>query len=199
MTVLHVVPKFSGENNDTYTASFWVDTSPVIDQADVVEVSSALTDWLQDMYDLVIPYVSTAITAVEYVVYIHDVLTRTDTPWFSGNWTFAGTLVAESLPPQSAATISAGLVGAARPAQKRMIPLTESGQNAGIINPGPLGANAAFGVQWVNGPTATATYSYTPGVPSTQNGVLQFRDLSGTVFARDILGSVRSRKPGIGI
>lgn len=199
MTILHVIPKFSGVGGDTYTASFWVDTDPVVDTADQLEVSTSLTDWLQDMYDLIIPYVSTAFTAVEYGVYIHDILTGSDTPWFQGNWAFTGTNTSEVLPPQSAVTISAGLAGAARPAQKRMIPITEAGQDAGTVNPTPLAAHAALGVVWAAGPLASATYTYTPGVPSRQNGVLQFRDLTGTIFARDTMGTVRSRKPGIGI
>lgn len=199
MTVLHVVPKFNADNGDTYTASFFVDTDPAVNTADQVEVAAALTDWLQDMYDLYAPYVNAALTAVEYLVYIHDVATGTDTPWFTGGWTFTGTDVGESLPPQASPTVSAYLSGAARPAQKRLPATTEARQDTGILTAGTLAALVNYAAEWMNGPTATATYSYTPGIPSTQNGVVQFRDLSGIAFVRSIMGTVATRKPGVGI
>lgn len=197
-SILHVVPKFVGPGPSEYQASFWISVDPNPGPTDIVEVSANLTDWLQDMYDNIIPYVETIITAAEYVVYIHDLLTGEDSFYFDGGWTFAGTTSADMVTPQVAATVSAPAFLGDRPAQKRMIPTVETYANSGILDASYITALGLFGTQWITVRPPSATFTYTPGVVR-QGPPRTFAAFTGTALVRDTYGTVRSRKRGLGI
>lgn len=197
MGILHVVPTFVGLGDDVYQASFWLDVDPTPDATDIAEISVNITDWLQDMYDNISAIVRTTITAAEYIVYFHDLVTGQDSFYFDGGWTFAGTTGGESFPPQVAATISAARIGNDRPGQKRMIPMSEGSAAQGIITAGSLASLGAFATQWVGVRPPSAGFTYTPGAPTTATPQT-FHAFNGVVTVREDMGTVRSRKRGVG-
>lgn len=199
MTILHVVPKFNGLGGDTYTASYWLDVFPDIGAGDVVDVLLAVRTWLEDMYNQLEPAVSTLITAVEFALYVHDLVSGIDAPYADGNWSFAGTNTNESAAPQVSATVSAAVVGSPRPAQKRTIPFTEGVMSNGTLIAGWVTNLIAYGGTWFDGPTPAAGFTYQPGIRSVYGGTPVFRELSGTIAVPNTLGTVRSRKRGLGI
>lgn len=198
MAILHIVPKFVAPGPSEFQASFWMDVQPTPTLADVAEIQANITDWLQDMYDTVIPQVQSAITAIEYAMYIHNLLTGEDSFYANGNWTFTGTNSSDGLISQASATVSAGVLTRDRPAQKRMIPFAEAAQANSILSPGALTALGAFATQWISPRPASANFTYEPGLVSV-GAPGQFNPFTGTVTVNTVLGTVRSRKRGVGI
>ena len=198
MTVLHIVPKFVAPGPSEFQASFWMQISPNYNPADQAEVSLNITDWLQDMYDIVIPMVRTVITATEYVCYVRDLLTGEDSELFTGNWTFAGTNSTDSQAPQVAATINARSLGSDRPAQKRMIPFTDNQMSEGILSAGTITNCLNFASQWTATRLPSANYTYTPGLVS-KGSPQTFSAFTGVTAVNAAVGTVRSRKRGLGI
>lgn len=194
---LHVVPKFVGLNNDEYQASFWIATDVDVSTADYAEVSTVITDWLQDMYDTVAGQVKNTIDAIEYTIYLHDLLTGEDSFWYDGNWTFVGTASADSLPPQVAATVAASSSGSDRPGQKRMIPFHETTNANGVVGASTLTALANFATEWVRQDRTSTNFNYFPGVISKGSPDI-FRAFTGVTYVRDVFGTVKSRKRGLG-
>ena len=200
MTILHVVPKFVGLADDEYQASFYVETDLPVGLGDEGEVSDDLTDWLQDMFDNIAGQVRNVITAIEYAVFIYDLVTDTYTFFFDGGWTFTGTnSAAESFPPQMAATITAPVIGGGRPGQKRVIPFVETMANAGVLVAGAITNLLALGNRWVDPFAGAVSLNYTPGIVSRPEGAApSFKAFTGAVFVREQLGTMRKRKPGVG-
>lgn len=198
MTILHIVPSFNGLSGDTYQASFWLAVVPDADANDILELSTNITDWLQDMYDTVATQVRSTITAIEYIVYVHDLITGTDSFLFDGNWTFSGTSGTDSLPPQIAATVAASSSGSDRPGQKRMIPFTEGANQNGVVQAAALAALANFATQWIGIRPPSTNFAYTPGIVSVGAPSI-FRAFTGVSYVRDVFGTVGSRKRGIGV
>lgn len=197
--ILHVVPKFVGLGSEEYQASFWLSVDPDPGLLDVPEVSINITDWLQDMYDTIVTLIKTTIVAVEYIVYIHDLITGLESYYFTGNWTFAGAASLEPTSPQIAPTISAPVIGRDRPGQKRMIPVQETMTNAGILTATAITALGNFATQWVAVRPPSVSFTYTPGIVSRAPLPRVFAPFTGTTFVRDTVGTVRSRKRGLGI
>lgn len=198
MTVVRIVPKFVAPGPSEFQGSFWMDVQPTPDLADLTELLTNWTDWLQDMYDTVAPIVQTTITAIEYAVYIHDLVTGIETHFADGGWTFAGTNPNKNMAPQVSATVSAKVVGRKRPAQKRMIPYNEGVADDGIFNVTGVANSLAFGAQWIGARPASTNYTYEPGLVSV-GAPGQFNGFSGIVTANTAAGTVQSRKRGNGI
>jgi len=197
--ILHVVPKFVGLFAEEYQASFWLSVDPNPGPADVSEVAANITDWLQDMYDIYAPAVRNTITAIEYAVYIYDLLAGEESFYFTGGWTFTGTAAGDSTSPLVAPTISAGVLLRDRPGQKRMIPTMEAQVANGTANASLVSILGNFATQWVTVRPPSATFTYTPGILSKSPLPVTFAPFDGTTFVREVLGTARSRKPGIGI
>lgn len=197
MAILHVIPKFVGYSNAEYQASFWVDCTPDPTIDDLPELNVEFTDWLQDMYDIIASRVRNTITAIEYAVYIVDLITGDETFLGNGGWTFTGTDAGDGLPPQSSATISMPVDGSPRPGQKRMIPLVETQQNVGVLEAGTITNLGLFGTEWQTGLVDTINFTLKSVLWSPTNKVSY--DWSGPIFVREDLGTVGSRKRGIGI
>lgn len=198
MAVVRIVPKFNAPGPSEMQASFWMDIQPTPTLADVTEVSINITDWLQDMYDLMAPLVKNVITAAEYVVFFHDLVTGLEDFYFDGGWTFAGGTASDYALNQQAATISAKRVGAPRPAQKRMIPFAEGETNEGLISAGAITALGNFGAQWTGARAPSAGFTYEPGCV-TVGAPGFFTPFSGVVSVNTVSGTVGSRKRGRGI
>jgi hypothetical protein len=197
MAILHVVPKFVGLNNDEYQASFWVEVNPTPTFSDLAELQPSLTDWLQDMYDTIATRVRTTIVAIEYAIYLVDLITAEETFLGNGGWTFAGTDTGDSLPPQVSATLTAPVVGHDRPAQKRMIPMGETQQANGVLAAGTITALGNFGTEWLTGPLDTTNFTLSSVLFSKTTN--QVYDWVGTVLVREDLGTMRNRKRGLGV
>jgi len=197
MAILHVIPKFVGYGADEYQASFWVDCTPNPTVADLPELNVEFTDWLQDMYDLVASRVKNIITAIEYAVYIVDLVTGDETFMGNGGWTFTGTDVGDGMAPQMAATVSMPVEGSNRPGQKRMLPMVESQQHQGILEAGTITALANFATEWQTGLVDTANFTLKSVLWSPTNKVSY--DWVGPIYVREDLGTLQSRKRGIGV
>lgn len=198
MSILHIVPKFNAPGPSELQASFWMSVTPDPGPLSIPEVSANITDWLQDMYDAVRLQVKNVITAVEYTVYIYDLLTGLEEWYFDGAWTFTGGTASDYALNQQAATVSAKLVGRSRPGQKRMIPFAEGETSEGLLGAGAITALGNFANQWVSVRPPSASFTYVPGVVS-RGAPATFAPFTGVVNIPTASGTVRTRKRGVGI
>lgn len=197
MTILHVVPKVSGLAGDVYTASHYFSTDVAVGPGDEVDVGDRIRQTMETWYAIIAGQIRTAITALEIAIAIYDIATDIETHWFDTTWTFAGTNASESFPPQVSSTISFGTVGGQRPGQKRLWPFAETMANNGVLVSGAVTNMLTMGSAMTVPQVSTLGTTFTPGIRSTFGG-LQFRALDGSVTVPDVVGTVRTRKPGIG-
>lgn len=198
MAVLHIVPKFNAPGPSEFQASFWMDVQPTPQQADVAEITSNVTDWLQDIYDQIASRVQSTITAIEYVIYIHDLVTGQDSQYTTGNWTFAGSTSTKTQAPQLSPTLSAVVLTRDRPAQKRLLPLNDTTSDDGVLDAATQAALLVLGGQWVGARTPSTNFTYEPGLVSV-GAPGEFNPFTGVLNVNASLGTLRSRKRGQGI
>jgi hypothetical protein len=199
MSIAHIVAKFDGLQNEEYQGHFYLNITPDPGPNDIVEVSVNITDYLQDMYDNLVSAVRTAITAVEYTVYLIDLVNEVENFYFDGGWTFTGAVSGDqATSPQIAPTITAPVLGGRRPGQKRMIPITENNVNEGILSVNATAALDLFAGVWTGTRPASASFSYQTGILSRVSP-WEFRPFTGAFFTRAVVGTVGSRKLGVGI
>ncbi len=198
MTLLHIVSKFDGVASDEYQASFFLDLTPDYTAPFEGEVKTVIKAWLESMFGRLTARVTIHVAGNEYTVYERDLITGEDSWLFDGVWTWIGTNVSETLPPQVSATCSMHVTGGNRPAQKRLIPFGEDTQAHGIWTAATVADMALMLADWIVAWPPSATYTYIAGIPSGA-APQTFRPASGTGVARGTTGTARSRKRGLGI
>jgi hypothetical protein len=198
MAILHVVPKFIGEGPQEYQASFWMELNQPPTVADIPEVSDNVRQWLEDMYSTIETAVRVVVLATEFAMYLHDLNTGLESHFADGAWSFQGTSTTDSEAPQIAATVSAKVSTRDRPAQKRMIPFTGARMSEGILTSAAITELAAFSFNWVVPRPASSNFTYTPGLVSV-GAPGQFNPFTGVSTINTVVGTLRSRKRGVGI